>query len=74
MLWAVFRSCLELQASLRALVLSDECCSMLCRMRINVGLRFQLRARELFIHMARKLYEFPAVTKVDGLPPAPSDS
>ena len=22
--------------------------------------------------MVRKLYEFPAVTKVDGLPPAPS--
>ena len=22
--------------------------------------------------MERKLYEFPAVTKVDGLPPAPS--
>eukprot|EP00959_Pyramimonas_sp_CCMP1952_P268359 5611144-Pyramimonas_sp.AAC.1 len=30
------------------------------------------RDRIPFMYVARKLYEFPAVTKVYGLPPAPS--
>ena len=33
-----------------------------------------MHARMPFKYKARKLYEFPAVTKVDGLPPAASGS